>query len=283
MPICLDCRKFIDHNCSAYIQASQILGREIPPPPLGGCEIPIVENYLPFIQEGMKVLEIGCGSWSLIKDYCQTVGASYEGIDSLVEYFGKKTVATRIENLADLSFPNDFFDLVIGNQTMEHWAENGCTLKWGLFQCFRTCKYSGRVLMNVPIHFHGTREFILGDLEKIRSLLTPFSASVAIENWGYPYAPIPSLFPHPGYWKLHKKPAYVLDIQAIKDRPLPQGYSNRGASYGRLAQLFNYPPSYNIYRILRRIGLFTQDYAFSAPIKAEITRKSGKSNINSLI
>jgi SAM-dependent methyltransferase len=107
----------VNKQCSAYTKATEILGREIPPPPLGACMIPIVEDYLSLIEPGMRVLDIGCGSWDLIKKYCQNIGAHYEGIDTEPEYFGQKTAATRIENLADLSFPDEYLDLVIGNQT----------------------------------------------------------------------------------------------------------------------------------------------------------------------
>jgi SAM-dependent methyltransferase len=72
--------------------------------------IPIVSEYLSLIKPGMRVLDVGCGSWNLIQKHCENIGAEYEGIDTLTEYFGKKTVATRIENLKNISFPNDYFD-----------------------------------------------------------------------------------------------------------------------------------------------------------------------------
>lgn len=243
-------------ECSAYPNARQILGRDLPPPPLGACLIPIVEGYVELIREDMRVLEIGCGAWDRIRRHCEFVGARYDGIDTEPEYFGKKTVATRLENLSQLSFADDCFDVVIGTQTMEHWAENGCSLRWGLYQCFRVCKPRGIVLMNVPVHFHGTREFMLGKVQTLRTLFAPFSGHVVFHEWGNPSDPIPPAFPFPGYWRLRNRPAYVLDIRAIKDRPLPERCSNRGAVRGRLAQLLHYPPSYNVYRVLRKLGLF---------------------------
>lgn len=260
MPKCADCIMLVDSQCSAYQKALTTLKRPLQPPPLGACMLPIVDNYLGFIEKGMSVLDIGCGSWDLIKTHCEKVGAYYEGIDTCADYFGKETVATRIENLAELSFLDNSFDVVIGNQTMEHWAENGCTLKWGLFQCFRVCKPNGRVLMNVPIHFHGTRTFMLGNLEKIKRLYSPFSTKVSFYNWGYPSNPLPSVFSHPGYKKLADKPAYVLDIQAVKDRPLPNGYNNRGAKSGVMAEIFNYPISYNAYWIIEELFKHSLSY-----------------------
>jgi SAM-dependent methyltransferase len=245
-----------ENQCSAHAKASEFLERKIDwPPPLEACLVPIVEDYLRLITKGMRILEIGCGSWNLIKDHCESVGAEYEGIDTQLSCYGRKTVATRLENLANLSFPDEYFDLVIGNQTMEHWAENGCSLRWGLFQCFRVCKQYGRVLMNVPIHFHGTRIFMLGELDELQSLFAPFSRQVSFHKWAYVSDPIPPLFPYPGYWVLRDKPAYVLDIQAVKDLPLPSGYDNRSARSGQLARLVDRPVSFNVYRVLRKAGI----------------------------
>src|SRR5262245_36867881 len=90
MPSCSHCRMLVRNQCVAYRMAQYILRRELPPPPLGACMIPIVEDYFSFIQEGMRVLEIGCGSWDWIKCYCAKVGAYYEGLDTQTEYFGRK-------------------------------------------------------------------------------------------------------------------------------------------------------------------------------------------------
>lgn len=253
MPKCSECRMLVNNSCFAYNRSEEILGRKVPPPPLGACALPIVEDYLHFIKKDMRVLEIGCGSWNLIKNHCQKVGADYEGIDTEPEYFGIKTVATRLENLAKLSFPNEYFDVVIGNQTMEHWIENGCLLRWGLYQCFRVCKQNGRVLMNVPIHFHGSKQFMFGKLETIQKLFSAFSEQVYFEKWGDPSDPLPACFPFPGYKSLDNRPAYVLDIQAIKNIPIPTGYNNLGAISGRLSELLNYPVSFNVYRLVNKL------------------------------
>ena len=256
MPECKECSMLSENKCLAYEENKHLIGRPIPPPPLGSCAIPIVKGYLDFIQPGMRVLEIGCGSWDLVKSHCQKVGAVYEGIDTEAEYYGKKTVATRLENLANLSFPDEHFDIVIGNQTMEHWPENGCSLEWGLFQCFRVCKSNGQVLLNVPIHFHGSKIFMLGNIDAIKALFSSFSNRVNLTKWGSPSIPFNNLFPWPGYSQLEQKPAYVLDIVATKDKETPTSFNNRFAFGGRLAELVHYPISFNLYRILRKAGFF---------------------------
>jgi SAM-dependent methyltransferase len=255
MPACKECSLLIEGRCSIQADCEQILGRKLPPPPLGTCMMPIVESYLSLIESGDTVLDIGCGTWDRIKRYCESSGARYEAIDVQREYFGRPVVATRIENLGSLSFPDEHFDFVIGNQTMEHWAEYGCNILWGLRQCFRVCKTGGKVLMNVPIHFHGTSDFILGRIRRIEKYFAPFSDSVTLDKWGSPGEPLPPIAAHPGYWRLKGRPAYVLDIRAVKDRPLPSDISNRGTWRGRVAQLAHYPVSYNIYRVLRKTGI----------------------------
>ena len=230
--------------------------------------IPIVENYCQLIKTGMEVLEIGSGSWDAVKCHCERIGASYEGIDAHTEYFSQKVVATRIENLADLSFPDGKFDCVIGTQSMEHWPEFGCSLGWGLFQCFRVLKPFGRLMLNVPIHFHGARTFLLGEIGEIQKLFKPFSKQISFENWGLPSDPLPPLFSHQEYLPLHNKPVFILDIQAVKDRPMPQGYSNRWAFGGYLGILMNYPLTYNFYRCqkkLRHEGLLSLIKRFLKP------------------
>jgi SAM-dependent methyltransferase len=221
--------------------AETILGRKLPPPPLACCVIAIVDDYAAAITAGMSVLEIGAGAWSRLAEACAATGASYEGIDTQPEYFGKPTVATRIENLADLSYPENSFDLVVGNQTMEHWEENGCALAWGLFQCFRVTKPGGKVRMNVPIHFHGSRDFVLGRVASLRGLFERFSDDVTLEPWGADSAPIAPYRAHPSYPLLAERGAYTLDIVAVKDKPTP-AVSRRWRPSGRVGQVAAVPP-----------------------------------------
>jgi SAM-dependent methyltransferase len=260
MPTCSDCSMLIDDRCRAHEKSEADLGRVSPPPPIGGCEVPIVEQYLPLIQAGMRVLEVGCGAWGLIRDRCAAVGAHYEGIDTVQEYFGVKSVATRFENLAELSFADDSFDLVIGNQTMEHWNEYGCRTDWGLYQCFRVCRPGGQVLLNVPIHYHGTRLFLLGETDKIRDLFTPFSSAITMESWGKDSGPIAPYYAHPNYSRLKNKSAYNLDIRVVKNRPLPTGHTNHGAYGGWKATYLGNPKSYVLHRLLCKLGVSSTNY-----------------------
>ena len=253
MPTCNDCTWRNGNLCRAHSLALTELRREIPPPPTGACTIAIVEAYLPSITQGMRVLEVGCGTWPKIANRCRDVGAHYEGLDVQEEYYGIKSIATRFENLSDLSYPDQSFDMVIANQTMEHWGEHGCTPAWGLYQCFRVLKEGGVLRVNVPIHFHGTKDFLHGRKDRLMKLFNRFSNSVQFENWGTPTAPIPPFYPHLDYRALKGKPAYVLDILAVKDKPLPKNVSNAFGFKGKLAQLFHYSFSYNFYRLKEKV------------------------------
>ena len=109
--------------------------------------------------------------------------------------------------------------------------------------------------MNVPIHFHGSREFMFGEIRKIEKLFASFSGEVLLDEWGNPSTPLPPVFCHQGYWGLRNRAAYVLDIQAVKDRQVPSGLSNRLAVTGRLGELLKLPVTYNLYRALRKLRL----------------------------
>lgn len=253
MPACKSCLYLKGNSCNAHELAKIELKRPLPPPPTGACTVAIVESYLPHIKKGMNILEIGCGSWSKIRDYCIQVGANYEGLDVQEEYYGIKNIATKIGNLAELDYQDNLFDLVIGNQTMEHWAEYGCTLQWGLLQCFRVAKPNGSVFINVPIHFHGTKEFVHGKLNVINKLFSRFSNSIVFESWGNPSAPIAPYFPHPEFSLLKDKPAYVMDIRAVNDKELPKGINNFLGFKGKLARIIHYSFSYNVYLLKKKV------------------------------
>jgi SAM-dependent methyltransferase len=257
---CIDCGKRKGEECTGYVEFSSTQERELPPAPFSGCIIPITERYKKMIRPGQRVLEIGCGSWSPIKDHCDAIGATYEGIDT-EEYYGtEKSVATRIENLASLSFEDECFDFVFGNQTMEHWEEYGCENIWGLFQCFRVCKFGGTVAQNVPIYFHGTKHFVNGDIERIRDLFSTFSNSVEINSWGMNAAPLPSYYAHPWYPPLRNRNAYTLDIIANKDKYKIGIFFNKKGSTGIIARLQSYSFPYFCYLIIRKLYLLLRKY-----------------------
>jgi ubiquinone/menaquinone biosynthesis C-methylase UbiE len=252
MPTCLECPSLVNGECKAHSYAKKNFGRVIPAPPIGACTVQIVKNYTNQIKKGMRVLEVGCGTWSYLRDYCIEVGAYYEGIDTQSEYYGKKTIATRIENLSNLSYQDNYFDLVIGNQTIEHWAEFGCDTSWGLYQCFRVCKINGMVMLNAPIHFHGVKCFLNGDFKYINKIFSRFSNSVVIEKWGAEHYPLDKFITYKDYSKLNKSHAYIIDIQATKNIETLKHSNNRAYLPVRLKRWMNYDLYFLIYLLKKK-------------------------------
>jgi len=218
------------------------------------CVVAISEEYCELITEGTRVLEVGCGTWSPIREHCQRVGAKWDGIDASEYYYGKPTIATRIESVEKLSFSDKTFDMVIGNQTLEHWNEFGCRLELGLWQCFRVCKVGGLVLMNVPIHFHGSRIFVEGELEAIKNLFQPFSLEVKMSAWrrnSYPLEPVDLL---PGYKYEGERGTYTLDIRAVRKLELPITSSGYLFRWRPIREILDHKFAFLIWKIQMRLS-----------------------------
>lgn len=261
MPDCKSCSWLEERSCKAHKFAQQQYSRPLPPPPLGACVYAINEEYIREITPKSKVLEIGCGSWSNIKIACEKIGAIYEGIDTIEEYYGKKTVATKIENLAELSFKDEAFDFVIGNQTIEHWGEHACPTDWGLYQIFRVLKVGGKVMLNAPIHFHGTSPFLLGRFSKIKSLFGEFTPEVVIKKWGENPEPLAPFQLYKNYWPLRGKQAFIIDIQARKTSPTKEKSKPFLTADNKFFRSFHYPFSFNCYRLLTKLHIMKKDNA----------------------
>lgn len=257
MPRCINCKFFEESQCTAHAFARVQYDRPVPPPPIGACTFAIVDSYRELLRPGMRVLEIGCGTWPLLKSICIQVGAHYEGIDTQAEYYGKPTIATRIENLQELSFLDETFDLVIGNQTIEHWAEFGCDTAFGLYQCFRVCKIGGTVIMNAPVHFHGSRPFLMGDFVEIQNLFLAHSNAITIEPWGFESDPIPKFYTYKKYPALSGKHAYIIDIRAVKSHVMV-GMPAVIWMPLKLRRWINYPLSFLLYRAKLKLGLIRE-------------------------
>jgi SAM-dependent methyltransferase len=217
------------------------------------CVVAISDEYCQLIQPGMRVLEIGCGTWSPIQRRCAELGVAWEGIDASDTYFGERTIATRIESVENLSFEDESFDLVIGNQTLEHWNEFGCRPEAGLWQCFRACRVGGRVLMNVPIHFHGSRIFVEGDMAAIEGLFRPFSSEVKMEPWRRQSAPLPPVNLIAGYAHPGEPVSYTLDVRATRKAglpPKPDGYSIHSRAW---REICDHRWSYLLWKAMNRL------------------------------
>jgi SAM-dependent methyltransferase len=114
-----------------------------------------------------RLLEIGCGAYSLYKEMLPTT-VEWEGIDVIdFDRKGQRSIATKKASVADIPWPNEWFDIVVANQSVEHWHEYGVDVELGLQEISRVLKTGGKALINFPVHLHGEAMFLLGDFKKI--------------------------------------------------------------------------------------------------------------------
>ena len=226
MPDCIQCQYLDRSSSTCSIKFPR--GR-----PLRACVKAINLDYKKLVKPHYRVVEIGCGSWSPIWDYCKSKSIQWDGIDILKEYMGKPTIATNIGSVGNIPFDDNSFDIVIGNQTMEHWEENGVHLLKGLSEVFRVLKPGGQMLMNVPIHYHGSPLFVKGKLDKLNELLKNFANNIKFEIWRAPSKPLPKIrYLQSRFWYsgLRNKTAYILDIAALKNADIPVPYFDKDTS-----------------------------------------------------
>jgi len=118
-----------------------------------------------------RVLEIGCGSASYLRDHIAD-DKNWDGIDVYEkDSRGRKCIATRLGSVHSIPFENDAFDVVLSNQSIEHWFEYGVKLEQGLSEIARVLKVDGRAHLNFPFYLHGHPLFVTGDLDGVLSFI----------------------------------------------------------------------------------------------------------------
>ncbi|MEM9953289.1 MAG: class I SAM-dependent methyltransferase [Chloroflexota bacterium] len=253
MPDCIDCKWRIDELCTARPTD----WKDVPINHVRACVVAITEQYKNLIQASTSVLEIGCGTWSPIREHCLQIGAHWEGIDIVALHDSKPTIATRIESVENLSFPNQTFDFVIGNQSLEHWNENGTRLAVGLWQCFRVCKVGGQVIMNVPIHNHGASIFVKGDTATIKAAFAPYTSTIALETWRKHPHPLSVVKQLPNRFTDNALSIYILDIRATRADEIGTQPTSYRFKHRLWRELIDHRLDYLLYKIARRIGLLS--------------------------
>jgi SAM-dependent methyltransferase len=158
------------------------------------------------LQGTVRVLEIGCGAYSLVRNLMEPP-AKWEGIDVIeVDSKGNPSVATKRASVEEIPWPAGSFDIVLSNQSIEHWYEYGVTLERGLSEIRRVLKPDGRAYINFPIHLHGQRMFVEGDFPKIDASFTraglEIESRIAVEK--------SSMSPYRG-WRLCGFPDFIVN------------------------------------------------------------------------
>jgi 2-polyprenyl-3-methyl-5-hydroxy-6-metoxy-1,4-benzoquinol methylase len=140
-----------------------------------------------------RVLEVGCGGWDFAKRLCESAGCEWHGIDpALLDTQGRPTIATKQAGVGSIPYPDEYFDVVLGSQTLEHWEEFGCDFFDGLEEIRRVLKPGGLLSLNFPIHFHGHPVFVAGNMDAVQSLfLTSRWRIQKMEPWRQKPDPLP--------------------------------------------------------------------------------------------
>ena len=184
MPTCLQCI-YIDKENSRCSLKCDKGGRSSS----RNCVYAIWKEEAPLCKG--KVLEIGGGHWNLPrKNLRSRPDTTYFGVDP--RWADNVTLGGYKGSAAHIPFEDNFFDRVLAFETMEHWGEGGEPAPDGLKDIHRVLKPDCTVCITVPIHLHGTKEFVNGDIEKIKGYFeNNLWKNVRYEEWRKEYDPLP--------------------------------------------------------------------------------------------
>ena len=85
-----------------------------------------------------------------------------------------------------IPFHDNSFDIILCNQTMEHWFEYNITLKKALKEIHRILKPGGLLMINSPIYGHGDPRFLKGELNKIKKQFNKKQWNITLFEKVYP-------------------------------------------------------------------------------------------------
>lgn len=109
-------------------------------------------TFLPLLKgkKFERILDAGCGDGGLAKFMQDALGTSAYGIDISkkgIEIANKKGVKAKVCDLStEIPFENNYFDLIIANELIEHLADPDKFLK----ECRRVLKKDGIILIATP-------------------------------------------------------------------------------------------------------------------------------------
>lgn len=147
---------------------------------------------------GKDLLEIGFGRHSIVRRLVKDAGGTWTGIEPTLPESKQATFGKGgFGHVADMPFDDGSFDIVVGIQTLEHWAEplpnTGLTTDYaaGLTEVHRVLKPGGSIYFDAPIYLHGHEMFIAGDISRIRDLFDPVHwRDITVELWREDYSPL---------------------------------------------------------------------------------------------
>jgi len=191
-----NCRVISCHNCRSYNPAKQVCSISFGTP-LRKCVVSSIEAHF-YDCKDMEVLEVGFGRFKLAKNLIQRSGGHWTGVEpkrpkNETAVLGKGGYG----HATEIPFADKTFNKVFAIQSLEHWGQKagGVREPSSYPECIneisRVLKPGGTVYLDAPVHFHGNEMFIMGDVEKLRSLFPAEQwKNVNIEKWREDYAPL---------------------------------------------------------------------------------------------
>jgi ubiquinone/menaquinone biosynthesis C-methylase UbiE len=141
------------------------------------CQRTIEKIYYNEIYD-KDILEVGCGSTKkggFIKQIVESNNCRWTGID-----ISETDLATYVCGVEKMPFDDKSFDWVIGSQTLEHWKNTKKALK----EIRRVLRNDGKVSLTAPIHLHGGKNFVRGELDAIANTIDKSGFNIeTFETW----------------------------------------------------------------------------------------------------
>lgn len=184
------------HKCPSFSKSRQVCSINFGTP-LRKCVVSSIEAHFNDCK-GQDVLEIGFGRFKLAKNLIERSGGLWTGVEprrpkAQKSDFGKGGYG----HATDIPFADNSFERVFAVQSIEHWGQKAGGVREPssypdcIAEIWRVLKPGGSVYFDAPIHFHGNEMFIMGDLERLKSLFpTDQWNNVQIEKWRENYQPL---------------------------------------------------------------------------------------------
>ena len=150
-----------------------------------------------------NTLEIGFGTWPLARNLIRRGGGTWTGIDPGQPKDSRSRIGKGgYGHVADIPFPDSTFDMIFGIQTFEHWGQRvkaympPSKYEDCMGEILRVLKPGGNLYLDAPMHLHGNEMFIMGDVEKLRTLFDDSKwEDVVVERWRRKYEPLERFLP----------------------------------------------------------------------------------------